>query len=1471
MEEVRDLTSLSYAELIGALMAHELVLEDDEADASNTKSMALQASAKEEEDVEIEDETINSSNSHNNQSGSRFQRLATEIEDPQVDIQLDDHVLDADGEIRPFSLSNGMESIAEEDSDDGSVWTEVSRSGSATSDRVSPLRLTSADTDAELEFWSTAVYCYVLGANPPFKIIDGFVKRVWGYTEYDRISFHSNGIFLVRFKTEEMKLRVLQSGPVFFDNKPVVVKEWTPSAKLVREAVDMVPIWIRFYGLPLKFWGNALLKIAGLVGKPIRSDSNTQLKTFIGHARVMVEVKMGGDLPDVIEFTDELDVTHRSWAFGSRLQKKNNGKDVKKVWVPKARAQQPVGVPAPPAPNPPVRPLVVQPRSQSVLPRGLVTPQPAAFTPFSPIRVLTKFSRQGGMSTGTGRRTFLEVLEHSVQYRKVVEEDMAETRVRSSAINKVHQSIGAQWTMVHNNDSHEGGRIWILWDSGNYAVDVLGSEAQVIHTKVTYLPTGVVWWMSMVYGFNRLADRAILWQSIKNMKCCINGPWVVMGDFNNVLAMNERIGSEVSAAEVREFQECVDVCGLNDIPAQGAFFTWTNKQEVGDLKFSRIDRALVTDEWLLHFPNTITMFHPEGLFDHCPCTMTLNPDVARNKTTFKYFNMWGKDPGFLKIIQDVWSIPLYGVKMFQLAKRLKLLKKPLKALNSEAYAGIETSSKVALLHLHRMQGQLQLDPTNLGFQQQVKEATDLYRDREGALRSFLSQKAKAQWLSEGDDNTHYFHSVIKARRMHNRILGIHDLEGNNHTTPSAIEGAFICYYKSLLGSNRRVTKVHKGTVQQGKLFFRDSFDVTGNDIIGAVQEFFSSGKMLKQINSTTLTLIPKKARPTTVADFRPIACCNVVYKIISKVICTRLATVLPDIISETQSAFIKGRDIVDNILICHDLVRLYKRKACSPRCMMKVDLKKAYDSIEWDFIKQMLQALNFPDQMIQWIMECVTTPWYTLSLNGSNFGYFQGRRGIRQGDPMSPLLFTICMEYLSRILAYVTNSMEFSYHPLCRAIRLNHLCFADDLLMFCRGDKTSIITILRAFATFSKASGLEINREKSDIYFNGMSSADVQYVLRISGFKEGQFPFRYLGIPISYKRMAVGDCSRLVEKIVLRIRGWGARKLSYAGRLVLVQAVLSQLHSFWTRIFIIPATVMDRINHICRNYLWCGSDEFHKTPPVAWDRVCTAKKYGGLGIVNGKNWNLAMLGKYVWWLAEKTDHLWIRWVNHMYIKGQNWLDYSPTVSSSWTWRKICQVKDILKPGYCQGKWSTNAGVYTVSVGYTWLQGNQVPVPWYPVIWNRLNLPKHSIIGWLAIQCRLLTKDRLLRFNIISDGYCDMCLDHLEDHNHLLYRCRFSACCWRLLADWLDINLPDTDILNWCIRWRCRSLMKKQIVITTIMAMIYQIWTAHNSCRVDSRMVHPKFAVQNVVAVVKSRGQAWKWTSKFQHLHWMPWM
>ncbi|XP_074314185.1 secreted RxLR effector protein 78-like [Silene latifolia] len=165
-----------------------------------------------------------------------------------------------------------------------------------------------------------------------------------------------------------------------------------------------------------------------------------------------------------------------------------------------------------------------------------------------------------------------------------------------------------------------------------------------------------------------------------------------------------------------------------------------------------------------------------------------------------------------------------------------------------------------------------------------------------------------------------------------------------------------------------------------------------------------------------------------------------------------MALVLPHLILVTQGGFIQGRSIMENILICQDLVKLYGRKTASSRCLFKIDLQKAYDSVEWSFLFQMLQELNFPSSFTNLIKECVTTATYTLNLNGDSFGWFKGQKGLRQGDPLSPLLFTICMEYLTRLLAYTTSTMNFKFHPLCRPIKLSSLMFADDMLLFSKGD-----------------------------------------------------------------------------------------------------------------------------------------------------------------------------------------------------------------------------------------------------------------------------------------------------------------------------------------------------------------------------------------------------------------------------------
>lgn len=238
-----------------------------------------------------------------------------------------------------------------------------------------------------------------------------------------------------------------------------------------------------------------------------------------------------------------------------------------------------------------------------------------------------------------------------------------------------------------------------------------------------------------------------------------------------------------------------------------------------------------------------------------------------------------------------------------------------------------------------------------------------------------------------------------------------------------------------------------GPYGYSSLFFKKSWLTVGPLLTEAVLEFLTSGKLLKQWNTTILAMIPKHAHAQRVGEFRPIACCNVIYKVISKVLTSRLAPLLDGIVDKAQSAFISGRLITDNIHLAEQFLRQYERKRLSPRCLLKIDLRKAYDTVNWRFLWDVLRGLNFPDRFCIWLWECVSTPAYTISLNGETRGFFPGMQGLRQGDPLSPYLFVLCVEYFSRLFKARTVDSAFQFHPKCGMHSITHLAFADDLMV----------------------------------------------------------------------------------------------------------------------------------------------------------------------------------------------------------------------------------------------------------------------------------------------------------------------------------------------------------------------------------------------------------------------------------------
>ena len=175
-------------------------------------------------------------------------------------------------------------------------------------------------------------------------------------------------------------------------------------------------------------------------------------------------------------------------------------------------------------------------------------------------------------------------------------------------------------------------------------------------------------------------------------------------------------------------------------------------------------------------------------------------------------------------------------------------------------------------------------------------------------------------------------------------------------------------------------------------FFQMCWPIVGKEVVDDVIHFFTTNDLLPTFNFTIVVLVPKCSNLSYIKDFCPIFCCTVVYKCITKILANRIKKYLPAVIGKSKSSFIQGRSITDNIFMARELVRGYVRYSISSRCAIKIDLQKAFDSLNWKFLLKVLGILKFPNIFINWIKRCITSPWFSLSINGGLVGYFRGKK-----------------------------------------------------------------------------------------------------------------------------------------------------------------------------------------------------------------------------------------------------------------------------------------------------------------------------------------------------------------------------------------------------------------------------------------------------------------------------------------------
>jgi hypothetical protein len=292
-----------------------------------------------------------------------------------------------------------------------------------------------------------------------------------------------------------------------------------------------------------------------------------------------------------------------------------------------------------------------------------------------------------------------------------------------------------------------------------------------------------------------------------------------------------------------------------------------------------------------------------------------------------------------------------------------------------------------------------------------------------------------------------------------------------------------------------------------------------------------------------------------------------------------------------------------------------------------------------------------------------------VAVNGDLFGFFAGKCGVRQGDPLSPYLFIMCMEYFFRLLNMATQKAEFHFHPKCQSLGISHLAFADDILLLCRCDTPSVDILLQQLLVFGRMSGLTINATKSFIFFGGVGEDTKRAILLHTGFAEGSFPFKYLGVPLSPHRLLASQYHPLLHKLESCIQSWLGKHLSYAGRLVLIKSVLHGMVQLWLNIFPMPSIVVSKITSLCRNFLWSGNPQSNKSALVAWKQVCLPLNEGGLGILDIAAKNKCFLARQLWNIHLKSDSFWIRWVHQFYLThGTIWSSRAHK-SSSPLWKK----------------------------------------------------------------------------------------------------------------------------------------------------------------------------------------------------------
>ncbi|GAU39464.1 hypothetical protein TSUD_158950 [Trifolium subterraneum] len=698
-----------------------------------------------------------------------------------------------------------------------------------------------------------------------------------------------------------------------------------------------------------------------------------------------------------------------------------------------------------------------------------------------------------------------------------------ETMTNANKIKELKYVLGFDFCFTVDREGRGGG-VAIFWNN-SLKCQIMNYSLNHIYIEVFDAIRGN-WRITGFYGFPEGGRRRASWNFLRHLSQTSQLPWCIIGDFNDILSSDEkRERTDRPEWLIHGFREAVTDAGLIDIELTGYPFTWFKSLGTARAVEEKLDRALANMDWCNMFVDAKLECLTTTASDHYPLLLSweCKTDLTLFPKQFKFEQAWLLEPNFKQFVHQQWNSSEHQTVTQKLKNCADEMSKWSAENCHKTRKEIEKyRRKLELVRNH-------VDETNFHYYNEIRKKLDFLLVKDDL---FWKQRAKTFWYRDGDLNTRFYHATASARKKKNLIGHLEDSQGNFCNSQEGMQviakDYFLNIFQQQRGERIKVLNAVNSSITQednnaltapftmaefkeaifsmeadkclgpdgfNPGFYQHFWDLCGYEIFKAGCSWLECGSFPPKLNSTNIALIPKGEAQVTMKDCRPISLCNVLYKIVAKVLANRLKPVLTKCILDNQSAFVPGRYILDNAMAAIEIIHFMKSKTRGKKgeAALKLDISKVYDRMDWMFLKDMMLKMGFSQKWIDWIMLCVETVDYSVIVNGQKVGPIVPGRGLRQGDPLSPYLFIICAEGLSALIKHAEDRGELHGVKICRnAPIILHLLFADDCFLFFKATTTEATILKNILSVYESASGQAINLQKSEFYCSRNVPAEVR-------------------------------------------------------------------------------------------------------------------------------------------------------------------------------------------------------------------------------------------------------------------------------------------------------------------------------------------------------------------------------------------